>query len=108
LSRIYGENKKIASEVFALTGVKIVETAKVPALICCDCQRALDAAILFREQCRKSDEEFKQTLVQYEKSQWNLDLNLLRESLNNEREADYSKVKCKVEIIEPDNDVQVN
>lgn len=103
LTKIYNNDKNYGAQIYALTGVKIIES-QVPALICQSCLSNLSSAIEFRDKCKKSDEEFRKCLWNHEEKNWSVNLKKLLESLNNEEEVDFTKVKCKVEIEELDDD----
>jgi hypothetical protein len=100
-------------KIFAVTGIKIVEYPQVDQLMCMDCVRALEFAVQFRSQCRKSDEEFRKTLWNYEQKKWSEDPAKIHDgTVNEEEEVDYGDIKCKVEIEDPepvvDYEVSVN
>lgn len=68
---IFEKSNKIATEIFLVSGVKILEFSKFPALICARCVEELTTAMVFRDKCRQSDKFFRKSYSGEESLFWN-------------------------------------
>lgn len=67
---IYEKSNKVAMDIFLISGVKILEFNKIPALICVSCVEALSTAMSFRKKCRETDDFFRRSHFEAEKIIW--------------------------------------
>ena len=85
---VYEKSNKVAMEIFLITGVKILQLNKMPALICGNCVKELSAAMDFRNKCRATDEFFRRSHFEEEKIIWgseqDVGVNLACESQSND------------------------
>lgn len=68
---IFEKSNKIATEIFLVSGVKILEFSKFPAFICASCVEELTTAMVFRDKCRQSDKFFRKSYSGEESLFWN-------------------------------------
>ncbi|CAG9805431.1 unnamed protein product [Chironomus riparius] len=84
---IYEKDSELATQIFLLSGIKVLEfmSHQATALICSACIKDLNKAVKFRKKCIQSEHHFKKHLLTFEPFIWNDELRMISSSDNNHK-----------------------